>query len=189
LSGPFDPLQVDAISEGVYRIQGIQSELSYQVWVDDSRGIIGAGYPSPVIPSANQQVTNIDITLQTGAYASGRIYDPATNGGGAGMYAQLYDVNGNPVGGINFIGYFDATPSDAQGNYFSPAVQPGQYYLGINGNTGTILYPNVKSNLNCSYNTCDFSQAQLFDFSATQEYSNIDFAIQNLDLVFRGNFE
>lgn len=180
-------IQASALSDasGNYLLQGISSGLGYTVWVDDVRGYTGAAYPMMLTPASGDNVSGIDIGLQPGAYASGRIYDPDTGAGAVAAYAQLYDANGVAVGGIGPLSMYDAAPSDAQGNYFSPAVPAGQYYLGVNTAMGTYLYPAVA----CGANPCDFSQAQLLDMSVVQEYPNLDFVIPHLDLIFRGNFE
>lgn len=190
----------DAISDasGNFLLQGLDTgSPSYYVWVDEAQGYVSEFYPS-VTPccdgaptgavtytlSSNEQLTGVDFALQKGAYASGRIYDSLTNGNIPGLQVQLYDSGGNQVA-VTASGAPDSPPSDTQGNYYTAAVTVGQYYIGINTNLGTVLYPSVV----CPSTGCVFAQAQLVNFSAAQDYPGFDFAVPNLDLIFRGNFD
>lgn len=183
-------------SSGKYLLQGLDSSTSYYLWVDGIEGYVPAFYPAAVpccntlavgaksyALGGNEKAIGKDMALQKGAYASGRIYDPLTNGGIPGLQVQLYDSTGYPVA-RTASGYPDSPPSDARGDYYAAAVATGSYYLGISSSLGTVLFPNVV----CPSTGCVFSQAKLVDFSAAQNYPNLDFAVPHLDLIFRGNF-
>lgn len=189
----------DASSDasGNYLLQGLDSSTNYYIWVDGVKGYIPEFYPTAtpccISPPAgatsyalggNEQATGFNFALQKGAYASGRIYDPMTNGDIPGLQVQIYDSNGNPVASTS-TGYPDSPLSDGQGNYYTAAVPSGNYYLGISTSLGTVLYPNVI----CPGTGCVYAKAQLVKFSAAQDYPKLDFAVPNLDLIFRGNFD
>jgi hypothetical protein len=108
-----------------------------------------------------------------------------TNGGIAGSKARLYNSKGQLIGPEDSSGDPSSAASDLSGSYVSAAVPVGRYFVGIKSPLGTILYPNAI----CPNSGCDFSQAQLLDFAVAQNYPGLDFAIPNIDLIFRSGFD
>ncbi|HZP66969.1 MAG TPA: carboxypeptidase regulatory-like domain-containing protein [Rudaea sp.] len=178
---------------GSYRAQGLgavdpsESNFYYYVWAG-ARGYIPEYYPggssSCCVFGANatsfplpgtQSRAGIDIPLEPGAYASGRVYDADTGYTRAGIEVDTLLSNGHLLW---------STFTDANGYYWTTAVPVGQYYLVAHPLPSTSFYfPDYKCSGPCT------GQPPVQTFSATQEYAHFDFVIPNFDLIFRGAFD
>ena len=136
-----------------------------------------------LLPSYPYNVTpNIDFQLDAGATLSGRI-TKKSDGSGVIAFVYFYSIDD----GFTTTG----VASHADGNYTSPALTPGTYYIYAERNDDA--FPTVRDceiyrGIACNGDLSNITSGTLITIVGTQSQSGIDIALE-AETIFSNGFE